>query len=47
MLGMAAVALAMPSGCLALLPGILLLSLGQGLTWTGMWIAAGTRGGSR
>ncbi|MEV0086557.1 MFS transporter [Saccharopolyspora sp. NPDC050642] len=43
-IGMGAVALAMSeqNGYLALLPGIVLLSLGQGFTWTGMWIAAGT-----
>ncbi|MCM2422657.1 MFS transporter [Streptomyces sp. RKAG293] len=42
--GMAVLALAMsPGGSYpALLPGIVLLSLGQGLAWTAMFVAAGT-----
>ena len=42
-LGIAAVALALPygAGYWPLLPGIVLLSLGQGMTWTAMWIVAG------
>ncbi|MFS8198117.1 MFS transporter [Streptomyces sp. CWNU-52B] len=40
--GAAALALALTSGgpYAALLPGIVLLGLGQGAAWTGMWIAA-------
>ncbi len=42
-LGIAGVALALPHGQTywALLPGIVVLSLGQGMTWTAMWIVAG------
>ncbi|MGE8279940.1 MAG: MFS transporter [Stenotrophomonas sp.] len=42
-LGIAAVAVALPHGSAywPLLPGIVLLSLGQGMTWTAMWIVAG------
>ncbi len=42
-LGIAGVAAALPhgSGYWPLLPGIVLLSLGQGMTWTAMWIVAG------
>jgi EmrB/QacA subfamily drug resistance transporter len=41
--GIAAVALALPFGATywALLPGIVVLSIGQGMTWTAMWIVAG------
>ena len=41
--GIAAVAVAMPYGASywALLPGIVVLSIGQGMTWTAMWIVAG------
>ena len=41
--GIAAVAVAMPYGASywALLPGIVVLSVGQGMTWTAMWIVAG------
>ena len=41
--GIAAVALALPHGASywALLPGVVVLSLGQGMTWTAMWIVAG------
>jgi sugar phosphate permease len=42
-IGIAAVAVALPYGATywALLPGIVVLSLGQGITWTSMWIVAG------
>ncbi|PZU23107.1 MAG: MFS transporter [Stenotrophomonas sp.] len=42
-LGIAGVAFALPHGAgyWPLLPGIVLLSLGQGMTWTAMWIVAG------
>lgn len=42
-LGIALVAWALPEGqgFWGLLPGIVVLSLGQGMTWTGMWVAAG------
>lgn len=42
-LGIAAVAVALPHGHTywALLPGIVVLSIGQGMTWTTMWIVAG------
>ena len=41
--GIAAVAVALPFGATywALLPGIVVLSIGQGMTWTAMWIVAG------
>ncbi|MEG2803921.1 MFS transporter [Stenotrophomonas sp.] len=41
--GIAAVAVALPHGSTywALLPGIMVLSIGQGMTWTAMWIVAG------
>ena len=41
--GITAVALALPYGATywALLPGIVVLSIGQGMTWTAMWIVAG------
>lgn len=41
--GIAAVALAMPHGAgyWPLLPGIVVLSVGQGMSWTAMWIVAG------
>jgi len=42
-IGIAAVAVALPYGATywPLLPGIVVLSLGQGMTWTAMWIVAG------
>ncbi len=42
-LGIGAVAVALPFGATywALLPGIVVLSIGQGMTWTAMWIVAG------
>lgn len=42
-LGIVGVAFALPHGAgyWPLLPGIVLLSLGQGMTWTAMWIVAG------
>lgn len=42
-LGIALVCLALPTGAgfWWLLPGIFILSLGQGMTWTAMWVAAG------
>ncbi|HDS1223616.1 MFS transporter [Stenotrophomonas maltophilia] len=42
-IGIAAVALAMPHGAgyWPLLPGIVVLSVGQGMSWTAMWIVAG------
>ncbi|NMZ11388.1 MFS transporter [Pseudomonas proteolytica] len=42
-LGIALVCLALPTGVgfWSLLPGIFILSLGQGMTWTAMWVAAG------
>ncbi len=41
--GITAVAVALPFGATywALLPGIVVLSIGQGMTWTAMWIVAG------
>lgn len=41
--GITAVAIALPYGATywALLPGIVVLSVGQGMTWTAMWIVAG------
>ena len=41
--GITAVAIALPFGATywALLPGIVVLSIGQGMTWTAMWIVAG------
>lgn len=41
--GITAVAVALPFGATywALLPGIVMLSIGQGMTWTAMWIVAG------
>ncbi|WP_032968782.1 MFS transporter, partial [Stenotrophomonas maltophilia] len=41
--GIAAVALAMPHGAgyWPLLPGVVVLSIGQGMSWTAMWIVAG------
>ncbi len=41
--GIGAVAVALPVGATywALLPGIVVLSIGQGMTWTAMWIVAG------
>jgi sugar phosphate permease len=42
-IGITAVALAMPHGASywPLLPGIVVLSVGQGMSWTAMWIVAG------
>ncbi len=42
-IGITAVALAMPHGAgyWPLLPGIVVLSVGQGMSWTAMWIVAG------
>lgn len=42
-LGIAAVAMALPQGAdyWPLVPGIMVLSLGQGMSWTAMWIVAG------
>lgn len=42
-LGIALVCLALPTGAgfWWMLPGIFILSLGQGMTWTAMWVAAG------
>jgi predicted MFS family arabinose efflux permease len=42
-IGIGAVAVALPYGATywALLPGIVVLSIGQGMTWTAMWIVAG------
>ena len=42
-IGIGAVAVALPDGATywALLPGIVVLSIGQGMTWTAMWIVAG------
>lgn len=41
--GIALVCLALPKGAgfWSLLPGIFILSIGQGMTWTAMWVAAG------
>lgn len=42
-IGISAIAVALPYGATywALLPGIVVLSIGQGMTWTAMWIVAG------
>jgi MFS family permease len=41
--GIALVCVALPTGAgfWSLLPGIFILSIGQGMTWTAMWVAAG------
>lgn len=41
--GIGLVCLALPTGAgfWSLLPGIVILSVGQGMTWTAMWVAAG------
>lgn len=41
--GIALVCWALPTGVgfWSLLPGIFILSIGQGMTWTAMWVAAG------
>lgn len=42
-LGIGLVYLALPTGAgyWSLLPGVIVLSIGQGLTWTAMWVSAG------